>query len=118
MKSCVVSVACALTALLAGCGKDPIKCEPTSETVTYVQVKPIFDAVCTNCHSTTLVTSDERDDAPKDINFNTYADAVADGEDGAKEVIDRKMPSDDPDKITKEEACLIKAWVDQGMLEQ
>lgn len=113
--SCLASASAA--ALLA-CGPEPITCEPAEARVTYQDVKPIFDDVCASCHATTLVTSAEREKAPRDVNYDSYLDAQENGEDAVEQVLARKMPSDDPEKLTKAEACLIKAWVDQGMLEQ
>jgi len=109
-------------AALAGCGtkwdaiqdgsycSDPVAFDGG---VTYTaHVKPILDTACATCHATTRAGAD-RHGAPSGVNYDTYAEASANGESGLNLVRRQSMPPDAA--LASADCSVFGAWVDQGM---
>lgn len=86
---------------------------------TYTQdVKPVLDAHCIKCHSTEKTNFFARQRAPDGVDFNTYAAAKAHAKEGADEVESGSMPpAESRDTLTKEQACVLRGWIKNGLPE-
>jgi len=94
--------------LLVGCEEELPEIDCNTVTVpTYSEVT--IWPKCTSCHASTL-TGDARNDAPEDVNFDTYEAAKEHAEKAVEEVFEGKMPEPDPSIITEEEKQSLYAW--------
>lgn len=75
----------------------------------YVEVKSSAFAKCTTCHATTL-GKPRPDNAPSDVNFDTYAEASASAKEAASEVNGGAMPPAGFPKLTEEEKQQLYQW--------
>ena len=86
-----------LVGTLSACGSEDEEEEEALPEVDCTLDVPTFDQVtafsqvCTNCHSTTK-TGNARNGAPEDIDWDDYASAKANAEEGAHEVFEGEMP--------------------------
>ncbi|MBI3178835.1 MAG: hypothetical protein HYZ27_04200 [Deltaproteobacteria bacterium] len=109
--------------VVTSCGEkvDPgLECS-VAGSVSFQDVKPIFEEHCLRCHSTALVGPVARNDAPSDINFDTYEDATAvifldetAADLAAQQLLQMSMPDDAPGSVPREQVCSIVAWAKQG----
>ncbi len=111
-RTAVLAAGAVLAAAAAGCGKTSSS-GPSSGTVTYAQVAPIFAANCTRCHSSTLAGG-ARAGAPASVNYDTYRSASTWASAGLAAVQSGLMPVDNPGAVSDAETCTLQAWVDQG----
>jgi len=98
--------------------------EPNEATLTYADVKPIFDAKCVGCHGS---------NKPKeDLSLNTYAAVIKGGEHGAvvvpgdpagSKLVHAIDGTDTPrmpfkqDPLSQEEIDKISKWIEDGAKE-
>jgi cytochrome b subunit of formate dehydrogenase len=99
---------------------------PTAETgtsvsgpVTWIDVGSLLAARCGTCHNATALTSG--------LSFETYADAMKGGKDGAVIIpgdaassllIQVQSKGGHPGQLTAEELALVRAWIDAGAAER
>jgi hypothetical protein len=101
----------------AACGGDDdeelpflpeVDCE-TADVPSYAEMT-VFDEVCTNCHSTALA-GDDRNDAPENVNFDTYEDASDLATEAVHMVWIGEMPQQPEDfPITEAQKQELYAW--------
>jgi mono/diheme cytochrome c family protein len=87
--------------------------------VTWVEVGPVLVSRCGACHNATALISG--------LSFDTYADAMKGGTDGAVIVAGDAANSllfqvqadgGHPGQLTPEELALVQAWIDAGAAER
>jgi len=106
----------AVMALTLACGSssDGGNTDCAAPVPTYAQIKTGALAKCTNCHSSTLKTAAQRTAAPVNVDYDTYAAAKAQAEDGAHQVEIGQMPfAGSPALTTQEKADFLK-WAACG----
>jgi uncharacterized membrane protein len=85
-------VAALVGAMLAGCGSDLPEVDCNAGAIpTYGEVDIFSNGKCNLCHSTT-VTGAGRNNAPSDVNVNTYEAAVAHATQSVEQVYTGAMP--------------------------
>ena len=83
-----------------------------SGTITYChEIKPILDANCTGCHSSTL-TGVARNSAPVGIDYDTYIGAAGHAARAEVRILAGTMPLTGP--LSASDQALFKGWVEQG----
>lgn len=80
--------------------------DPCADITFSVNVKPIIDANCVSCHSTSGQASF--------LNLETYAAVAASAASVKAEVVSKDMPIGGT--LTNEEIAAISCWVDAGAL--
>lgn len=103
----------AFVLLGAGCGSKNDRVCDVETPVTYAQVAQVFEPNCLHCHHSDL-SGGNRDGAPDDVNFNTYALAKQNANRANTQLLLGNMPLDNPGSVPDEQACLIEAWMEQG----
>ena len=99
-----------LAALACSGGKEELP-EVDCETVTvptYAEVTGLNK--CTTCHSSTLTTPADRNDAPHGYNFDTYDGAVEHATKMVEEVYGGDMPPAGEPDMTEAEKDQLYAW--------
>lgn len=94
------------------------------QVITYSEnIRPIFATHCLRCHHSNLVGDEARNEAPAEVNFDTYAstttifyDEVTVAEHALFMVEEDLMPADSLTDPSDAEIACIAAWIDQGML--
>ncbi|RJO74289.1 MAG: hypothetical protein C4523_01180 [Myxococcales bacterium] len=117
----LVVCVCSLTTLaFLGCG-DKLDPAPaggdidTSNGSTYCYpVKQILENYCTRCHASAL-TGGSRNNAPTNVNFDTYEAAAASAERANGRIQDGTMPPGGG--VSQEEKDAFQQWVDEGLPE-
>ena len=114
----IASAVLAITS--AGCGEKTESsgtCPTISTAVTYTtHIQPILEASCNECHAST-VSGTDRQFAPDGIDYDTYADAVANSERGNIRIAADTMPPPacaDCTPLSDEAKNLFCNWINQG----
>jgi hypothetical protein len=106
-----LSVVAAATSCGGGDEKELPDIDCAAVTVPSFAEVAAFDQVCTYCHDSSLTTLEMREDAPLDINFDTYEAASKDPELTAHEVFEGAMPpSDSGLTLTQPQKDQLYAW--------
>jgi uncharacterized membrane protein len=98
-------------AVMAGaCGNNP---SPPKIDCTTVTVVPTYSEVawpfCTSCHNSTL-SGAARQDAPGDVNYDTYAAAKAHATQAAAQVNAGQMPPGGAPQMTEAQKTALYQW--------
>jgi uncharacterized membrane protein len=105
-----MSSAAALALVVAACdGGSGADC---SKVVKFSEVKA-FTNNCTSCHATTLEGAN-RQDAPADVNYDTYAEATKEPEEAIEQVEKGEMPPPEAAPLTDAEKEELVTWLKCG----
>jgi uncharacterized membrane protein len=108
-------VAAATTlALACGSSSDGGNTDCAAPVPTYAQLKTGALTKCTNCHSSMLTTAAQRTAAPTNVNYDTYAAAKDQAEDGAHQVKIGQMPFAGSPALTEQEKADFLKWAACG----
>ena len=92
---------------LAGCGGELPEVDCNAGAVPKFSEVAAFNT-CNVCHSSQL-SGAARNDAPSDVNYDTYAAAMADAEAAVEEVAEGKMPPEGY-SISEEQKQALYRW--------
>lgn len=87
---------------------------PSGSTVGWADVSPVFEAHCTECHSSER-TGSARQDAPASIDYDTVDAAGSGAALTWWQISDGSMPPDGG--LDRDDALLIREWLACGGLE-
>ncbi len=86
------------------------------ESITYTShIKFILDQNCIRCHSTEK-TGRQRNGAPSNVNWNTYAEAIKNADRGNNKIQAGAMPPNS-DGLAQSDKDLFQKWIDDGKME-
>ncbi len=100
--------------MLSACGEEvSVDCNQTIPK--YSELTSVM-AKCTACHATSKMGA-ARAGAPSSINYDTYATATANADEGAEEVSEKKMPPPDGSGLPETERQQFLLWAKCGQPE-
>ena len=98
------------TVLLAACGPNEVTPTVDCSTVTIPKYSELtIWPTCTSCHASTASGS-KREDAPGDVNFDSYAAAQASAAKAAATVNGGSMPPSGEAQPTADQKAALYAW--------
>lgn len=105
-----------------GCGEkiDAVQettCTGQLGSVTYAEVKPVLEQLCTDCHAAALAGA-ARNGAPAAVNLDSYQGLIAHADDANQRLQNETMPPSGFTKASATQKELFQCWIDGGRKEQ
>jgi uncharacterized membrane protein len=122
IRSLLTASVAMVVSLSAGCGEklDAVQettCSGPPGSVTYAEVKPVLEQLCTGCHAA-AVAGTARNGAPAAANLDSYQGLIAYADDANQRLQNESMPPSGFTKASPAQKELFQCWIDGGKKEQ